>query len=254
MEQDDDIHADWDSNELSVLRSAELDTPPRGSVERTLAAIGAGAALGTGLGLGGASSLGGAAKAGSSMAHGSIWLKWLGAALVGGGLASAAFVVKHHEKRAPAAQIASPPAPAPVALAAPEPTSPAAQSEPGTVSPALSAAPVPPSPAVQAPLRSDTPDKLDSKDALAAEIRMIDEARARLRHGDPQGSLETLGRYDQLVKRGGSMRAEATVVRIEALQASGNATRAAALGERFLAKNPDSPYADYVKRILSQAN
>ena len=83
---------------------------------------------------------------------------------------------------------------------------------------------------------------------------MIDEARARLRHGDAQGSLETLARYDQLVKRGGSMRAEATVVRIEALQASGDATRATALGERFLAKNPNSPYADYVKRILSHAN
>src|SRR5450432_8768 len=108
MEQDDDIHADWDSTELSVLRSAELDTPPRGSVERTLAAIGAGAALGTGLGLGSASSLSGAAKVGSSMAHGSIWLKWLGATLVGGGLAGAAFIAKHHEKSVPAAPTVNP--------------------------------------------------------------------------------------------------------------------------------------------------
>ena len=105
------------------------------------------------------------------------------------------------------------------------------------------------------PTRADAPDKRDSnKDGLSEEIRLIDEARSRLRAGDAQGSLETLTRYDQLVKRGGSMRAEATVVRIEAFQASGNAARATALGEHFLAKNPGSPYADYVRRILSHPN
>jgi outer membrane protein assembly factor BamD (BamD/ComL family) len=92
------------------------------------------------------------------------------------------------------------------------------------------------------------------KDVLAQEIRLIDEARARLRKADPQGSLETLSRYDQLVKHGGSMRAEATVVRIEAYQKSGDTARAAALGQRFLDKNPDSPYVDYVKRMLARAN
>jgi outer membrane protein assembly factor BamD (BamD/ComL family) len=50
------------------------------------------------------------------------------------------------------------------------------------------------------------------------------------------------------------MRAEATVVRIEALKASGDAAGAGALADRFLSKNPDSPYADYVKRILGQAH
>jgi outer membrane protein assembly factor BamD (BamD/ComL family) len=50
------------------------------------------------------------------------------------------------------------------------------------------------------------------------------------------------------------MRAEATVVRVEALQASGDTARATALGQRFLAKNPKSPYADYVKRILAQTH
>ncbi len=255
MEQDEDIHADWNATELSVLRSTERDAPPPGSVERTLAAIGAGAALGTGVGLGTASSRTGAARAGSTAAHGSVWLRWLGAAVVGGGIVSAAFIAKHRENSGLAAQNVSPPTSAALVVEAHEPPSAAPPSEPGAVAEAPSATPIISNGVAQAAPRADASDKPDSsKDALAAEIRMIDEARARLRHGDAQGSLETLARYDQLVKRGGSMRAEATVVRIEALQANGDATRASALGERFLAKNPDSPYADYVKRILAHAN
>jgi hypothetical protein len=88
---------------------------------------------------------------------------------------------------------------------------------------------------------------------MTAEIRAIDEARQLLRRGDAHGSLAALDRYAQLVGRGGSLRAEATIVRIEALQSSGDTPAAAALGERFLAKNPRSAYANYVRRILAQS-
>ena len=124
-----------------------------------------------------------------------------------------------------------------------------------TASPVPVPVPVPPlAPTLTAPPHADSSSAATNPDALAAEIRLIDEARADLRQSDPGAALETLTRYDQLVKHGGSMRAEATVVRVEALQASGDTARATALGQRFLAKNPQSPYADYVKRILARTH
>lgn len=250
METDDDLQADWSASELSVLRTAELDVPPPGSVERTLTAIGVGATLGAGAGLGGASSLASVANVGR-MAHASFWLKWLGAAAIGGGIASVVFLAKHQ---------AAPVAPAPIASATAVshvPELPPKAPAPPPERPAL-AEPAPVPARSVAPARTDSAERADkaadNKDALADEIRIIDEARGRVRQGDATGALEALRRYDQLVKRGGSMRAEATVVRIEALKASGDAAGAGALADRFLSKNPDSPYADYVKRILGQAH
>jgi hypothetical protein len=262
MDQDDDIQADWSATELSVLRSAELDVPAPGSVDRTLAALGVSAALGAGVGVGGATMLGTGARFGSG-AHGSLWLKWLSAALVGGGIAGVVFFARHREKSAPFAasatnlstQVASPAASAPKrggqgALGA----SPAAAmvAEIPAAAPSARAAQSPSN--AQNPSNAQSGARADAGDALAAEIRLIDEARDRLRRGDAPGSLETLARYDQLVKHGGSMRAEATVVRIEAYQRTGDSARAAALGQRFMLKNPDSPYVEYVKRMLAPTN
>lgn len=251
MEHEEDMDADWTAKELSVLRSAELDVPPRGSVEKTLAAIGAGAALGMGIGAGTASSVGSAAKV-AGLARWSAAMKWLTAAAVGAGVAGAVLVVHRHNVGAPAVSTVTP-----VVAAAPMPAAPP-PIIPTQAPPALSAAELAPSVAAasaSAPARveSAAPAR-ESKETLAAEIKLIDRARARLRAGDAKGALDTLVDYDKLVGHGGSMRAEATVVRIEALQTSGDSARASALGQRFLAKNPSSAYADYVKRILARAN
>jgi len=248
MEPDEDLQADWSASELSVLRTAELDVPPPGSVERTLTAIGVGATLGAGAGLGGASSLASVANVGR-MAHASFWLKWLGAAAIGGGIASVVFLAKH--QAAPPPPVASVPAVTQVPELPPKAPAPPPE-RPAPAQPAAAPA------RSVAPARADSAERADKpadgKDALAAEIRIIDEARGHLRQGDAAGALQALRSYDQLVKRGGSMRAEATVVRIEALKASGDAAGASALADRFLSKNPNSPYADYVKRILGQAH
>ena len=253
MEHEEDMDADWTAKELSVLRSAELDVPPRGSVEKTLTAIGAGAALGIGIGAGTASSVGSAAKV-ASMARWSAAMKWLTAAAVGAGVAGAVLVVHRQKPSSAAVSQANP-------VVAATPVIPMlAPSVIATETPVAAAAPVPSSEPVIAPVVS-APTHVDvgalqreSKETLAAEIQLIDRARGKLRAGDANGSLATLADYDKLVGHGGSMRAEATVVRIEALQASGDGARASALGQRFLARNPSSAYADYVKRILARAN
>jgi len=249
MEPDDDLQADWSASELSVLRTAELDVPPPGSVERTLTAIGVGATLGAGAGLGGASSLASVASVGR-MAHASFWLKWLGAAAIGGGIASVVFLAKHQAAPLPPTPVASAPAVTHVPELPPKAPLPPPE-RPALAQPAAAPAHGVAAARADSAERADKPT--DGKEALAAEIRIIDEARGRLRQGDAAGALEALRRYDQLVKRGGSMRAEATVVRIEALEASGDAAGAGALADRFLSKNPDSPYADYVKKIVAQA-
>jgi hypothetical protein len=260
MEQDDDIQADWSSVELSVLRSAELDVPARGSVERTLAAVGVGVTLGAGVGIGSAAALGAATRFGAAT-RGSLWLKWLSAALVGGGIAGIVFFARHREKRestvASGANLSA-------TVVAPAPSTPKldGQSAASASPPVVTAAEIPPVTQVasagarvsSAQSAGNGAGAPDAGAALAAEIRLIDEARDRSRAGDAKGSLETLARYDQLVKRGGSMRAEATIVRIEAYQRSGDSARAAALGQRFMQQNPDSPYVEYVKRILARAN
>jgi len=251
VEHEDDMNADWSAKELSVLRSAELDVPPRGSVEKTLAAIGAGAVLGIGAGAGTASSVGSAVRV-AGLARWSAVMKWLSAAAIGAGVASTALVLHRHPKAAAAVSSPSPSVAAPPAAAlAATPATATAVTEATSV-PSVEQAP---KAVASAPARSDGASSArETKETLAAEIRLIDEARARLRAGDAPGSLAALADYDRLVGRGGSMRTEATVVRIEALQASGDSARASALAERFLSKNPSSAYADYVKRILARAH
>ncbi|HEX3776550.1 MAG TPA: hypothetical protein VHV51_18890 [Polyangiaceae bacterium] len=245
MEHEEEIDSDWTAKELSVLRSAEQDVPPRGSLERTLTAIGIGAAIGASVGT--VATVGSAAKLGG-VARWSVGFKWLTASLAGVGLASALYLSRHHSP--PRAANATPEKSVLASAAVDSASVPAATEAPAAVAVAESAAAPSSAPAARGVASARSSDK----DALAAEIRIIDEARARLRRGDAQGSLAALAQYDQLVGRGGSMRAEATVVRIEALQASGDSARATALGERFIAKNPSSPYVDYVKRVLARSN
>jgi len=247
MKHGENGEANWTAGELSVLRSAEEDVPAPGSLERTLTALGGGSGLGAEPGPAPlASPLGPLARLGPRWLRATV----LGAILVGGGVA--ALVVATRGRARVAAPVAIP---ASVTRASqPEPAAQAAASAPFTApQPAEIASSAPPAaqprPSVSAPAR-DTRGPND--DTLPEEIRLIDEARTRLHRGDPKGSLETLARYDQLVKRGGRMRAEATVVRIESLQASGDPARAAKLGQRFLADNPSSPYAGYVQRVLSR--
>jgi outer membrane protein assembly factor BamD (BamD/ComL family) len=105
-------------------------------------------------------------------------------------------------------------------------------------------------PAIE-PRAANVAKAAERKNALAEEIRSIDLARGLLRKGDARGALAELDRYEALARRGGSMRSEATIVRIEALRASGDVKGATALGERFLAQHPKSPYVEYVRSMLT---
>jgi len=241
--------ADWTSRELSILSSAALDVPPEGASERAIAGLQAAAALGIGA-TGVASAKAAASGLGVktvTLARLPLLLKWVGVALVGGGVVAGVVAVERFRgvrqgaeesareaRRAravlPAAGIASNPAPVTAVPGEPPPV----------VAP----------PAIE-PRAANAPKAAERKNALVEEIRSIDLARGLLRKGDARGALAELDRYEALARRGGSMRSEATIVRIEALRASGDVKGATALGERFLLQHPKSPYRDYVKSMLA---
>lgn len=87
-------------------------------------------------------------------------------------------------------------------------------------------------------------------DTLAAEVAAIDGARNALRSGDAAGALRLLDAYGRDFPKG-SLGLEAQVLRIEALDASGQKQKARALAERFLAAHPNSVLAPRLKAVLS---
>ncbi len=85
---------------------------------------------------------------------------------------------------------------------------------------------------------------------LADEVAALQVARVALAAHDPSGAIVALDRYKSRFPAG-KLGPEATVLRIDALTQRGDRAAASALGDRFLAAHPHSPYADRVNSILS---
>jgi hypothetical protein len=88
-----------------------------------------------------------------------------------------------------------------------------------------------------------------SSDDLGREIESLDEARAALRSGDAARCLELLREHTRKFPRQ-RMAVEASVLRIEALAASGNREAARKAGREFLARHPKGPYAQRVSSLI----
>jgi hypothetical protein len=86
---------------------------------------------------------------------------------------------------------------------------------------------------------------------LSEETAILDRARGAINHGDPRAALSELDRYDS-APGPKILGQEATLVRIEALSAKGDAAGARALAQRFLANNPGSTYDERVRAILAE--
>jgi hypothetical protein len=88
-----------------------------------------------------------------------------------------------------------------------------------------------------------------SSDDLGRELESLDEARAALRSGDAARCLELLREHTRKFPRQ-RMAVEASVLRIEALAASGNREAARKAGREFLARHPKGPYAQRVSSLI----
>ncbi len=84
--------------------------------------------------------------------------------------------------------------------------------------------------------------------SLADEVAQLQKAKLALKSGNAAQALAELNTYSQRFPRP-MLGAEATVVRIEALSASGDGARAKSLAEGFLAKSPNSPYATRLRKL-----
>lgn len=85
--------------------------------------------------------------------------------------------------------------------------------------------------------------------SLSDELAALKRASSALGSGDPRSALTELDRYDQVL-RGSKLRAEATVLRIEALARSGKTQAASRLAQQFVEQNPGSPLVDRARSFL----
>lgn len=87
--------------------------------------------------------------------------------------------------------------------------------------------------------------------SLSDELDALKVASSALSGGDTQAALAALDRYDRVLK-GQKMRAEATLLRIEALSRAGQAPAASALAQRFVDQNPGSPLVDRARSFVRE--
>lgn len=103
-------------------------------------------------------------------------------------------------------------------------------------------------PAAKAPVTRSAPR---SSDALAAELRALEEARGAFVGGDYALALRLLDAYQARFPRR-SLATEATVLRIETLTQRGDRAQATRIGRDFLARHSDGPYARRVRSLIGE--
>jgi hypothetical protein len=86
-------------------------------------------------------------------------------------------------------------------------------------------------------------------DEIAAQIALIDTARAALAAGAPDRALDVASQYLSRYAAG-SFRPEAKALRIEALAKMGRTGEARALAQQFAAEHPGSPLTDRIGRAV----
>lgn len=174
------------------------------------------------------------------------WSKWLTSLSVLG--ATAAIPVGYYVLKEPA------PVPAVVAPApklAPKsaelaPPNPVVVPAPVVTAPIEVATPAPAAPPAAAQNAKPAAQRAPS---LGREIDLIDTARAALSRGDSRGALATLDAYSRIYPRG-RLSMEAEVLRIDALERSGDSDGARRRAEAFLRHHPKSVLSARVRRLL----
>jgi TolA-binding protein len=89
--------------------------------------------------------------------------------------------------------------------------------------------------------------------SLFDEQRIIESARTAVSRGDSAGALATLDRYQQSYPQGQFV-PEALALRIEALSAAGDLTRARSLAAQFQSRYPHHPMLAPVQAAVQGAS
>jgi hypothetical protein len=111
--------------------------------------------------------------------------------------------------------------------------------------------PMPVAPPVAEPERSSKAvDGRARSDLLSLESRMLTDARAQLRGGDPRGALTTLERLRARSPKG-VLSQEREVLAIQIASALGDAAGARRKAKEFLDAYPESPHAPQLRRLAT---
>lgn len=113
---------------------------------------------------------------------------------------------------------------------------------PWVPSPAQAPAPSP------EPVAAGTPQPARPSSASFDEVREIQAAREAVSRGDNSGAIATLNQYDQTHPTG-ALKAESTVLRVQALSNSGKTNEARQLANEFTGKNPTHPLTQQLRAV-----
>lgn len=226
------------SFESRLLRAGRGDTVSEKSRRAILSGLGIGGAT---LWTGGVAAA--VQKLGKGWVHTSA-VRWAGAAALSGAVLWAGVKLQQASTPPnPAAKVSVPALPAHV-------VSPALTENPAPELVAPQPTPETPPKALVSRARSNrAPSPTSDKTTLADELAVVDLARAALARKDPAQALRLL---DEHARRFSPRRldAEATVLRIEALSAASDRATASRLGQAFLSKHPQGPYARRVRSLI----
>jgi hypothetical protein len=92
-------------------------------------------------------------------------------------------------------------------------------------------------------------DEPSATQSIAGEIAALDGVRVRLTGSDGEGALRALDEYRRDYPEG-ALGQEATLLRIDALVASGNVARARSTAERFLRDHPGTPHEKRLRTLI----
>ena len=138
--------------------------------------------------------------------------------------------------------------PAVGAMAARSATIHAPVAAPSSTANVQSAEALPPS---QAAFIDSTPSARETE--LSRELELLDRARRDLANGDPRSALVALERREREIKNP-ALNPEATLVRVQALLASGDRDRALALAKDFLSRVSSGPHAERMRRLIATSH
>ncbi len=157
-------------------------------------------------------------------------------------VAGAAWFVEHRGEEV--SRISAEPAPSVQLDRAPQP--PSSASKLTNVAPSTSV--VAPRAASALPSSATPAHSAPTVMSLSDELTTLNAASSALRSGDTRAALAALDHYDHA--KGQKMRAEATLIRIEALSRSGQTDAASQLAAQFVEKNPESPLVDRARTFV----
>jgi hypothetical protein len=234
----------------ALLRAGRDDWPSDEALSRTLNAVGVGVAVVavTGGAAGAGASAGTAAKGGVALLSFGSVMKWLGVGAVSGvvvaGVAHELTPAAHSPLVTTATVESKPPAPA---RHAGEKAAAKTESAPG--SPTASD----PEPTKAAAAPHAAPQQRDEKAErgvpLAAEVALVDRARATLASGKPARALDELSRYETAFPEP-RLEPEVLFLRMEAQLAAGDLARARETAEQSIRLFPRSPHAARARQVI----